>query len=215
MDVLEVILKLFLAIALGGIIGLEREASRKPAGFRTNILVCITSTMMMVMASSLIKSGGGSGDAIIRMAAGMMTGIGFIGAGTILQARGAVAGLTTASTIWLVSSLGLLIGAGYYLYALIFTVLTMATLILFLRVEESFLRKSQFNCRLKISDRLDLISGLRKLAMHHGIKLEKFTVKKEQSLLVVNFSFSSTENKEKEFTEALLALGGIEELSLE
>ncbi len=121
MDILATLLKLVLAIALGGIIGLEREASQKPAGFRTNILVCVGSTMMMALAVLLVQSKGGTADTLVRMAAGVITGMGFLGAGTIMQARGTIAGLTTASTLWLVAGLGLVIGAGYYVPALIFT----------------------------------------------------------------------------------------------
>ena len=131
MELIGIILKLILAIALGGLIGLEREASQKPAGFRTNILVCVGSAMMMMLAGLIIQAKGGNGDSLVRMAAGVLTGIGFLGAGTILHARGTVAGLTTASTIWLVAGLGLVIGAGYYVPAFIITALTIATLVLF------------------------------------------------------------------------------------
>ncbi len=145
MEIVEVVLKLVLAIALGGLIGLEREASQKPAGFRTNILVCVGSAMMMTLAVLLVQSKGGSSDTLVRMAAGVITGMGFIGAGTIFQSRGAIAGLTTASTLWLVAGLGLVIGAGYYLPALIFTALTITTLLLFRRIENTYLHKSQFH----------------------------------------------------------------------
>src|SRR5512136_3324789 len=134
MEILQILLKLILAIALGGLIGLEREASQKPAGFRTNILVCVASAMMMTLATLLVEGKGGSPDALVRMAAGVITGVGFLGAGTIFQSRGTIAGLTTASTLWLVAGLGLVIGAGYYVPALIFTALTIATLLLFHKV---------------------------------------------------------------------------------
>ncbi|MDD8014355.1 MAG: MgtC/SapB family protein, partial [Acidobacteriota bacterium] len=117
MELLEILLKLLLAVALGGLIGLEREASQKPAGFRTNILVCIGSSMMMTLAGLLVQTKGGTSDSLLRMASGVITGIGFLGAGTIIQAQGMVAGLTTASTLWVVAGLGLVIGAGYYLPA--------------------------------------------------------------------------------------------------
>ncbi|MCK7480046.1 MAG: MgtC/SapB family protein [Candidatus Moduliflexus flocculans] len=78
MEILQVLLKLILAIALGGLIGLEREASQKPAGFRTNILVCIAATMMMSLATLLVRGQGRrSADTLVRMAAGVITGIGF------------------------------------------------------------------------------------------------------------------------------------------
>ncbi|MGB9893810.1 MAG: MgtC/SapB family protein, partial [Candidatus Saccharicenans sp.] len=82
MNILELILKLVLAIALGGLVGIEREASQKPAGFRTNILVCIGSATMMSLAVALVQGSNATPDTLIRMAAGVVTGIGFLGAGT-------------------------------------------------------------------------------------------------------------------------------------
>ena len=215
MEIVEVVLKLVLAIALGGLIGLEREASQKPAGFRTNILVCVGSAMMMTLAVLLVQSKGGSSDTLVRMAAGVITGMGFIGAGTIFQSRGAIAGLTTASTLWLVAGLGLVIGAGYYLPALIFTALTITTLLLFRRIEASYLHKSQFHYHLKAKARPYILASLRKLALHHGVRLERLTMKQEGSSYLLAFAFSASEEKEQEFNQGLLELADIEELKID
>jgi putative Mg2+ transporter-C (MgtC) family protein len=214
-ETIEVILKLVLAIALGGLIGLEREASQKPAGFRTNILVCLGSTMMMALATLLIQAKGGTPDTLVRMAAGVITGVGFLGAGTIFQARGTIAGLTTASTIWLVAGLGLVIGAGYYLPALIFTAMTITTLLLFRKVEDTYLHKSQFHYHLKAKARPYILSSLRKLALHHGVRLERLTMKQEGQSYLLAFSFSASEEKEQEFNQGLLELADIEELKID
>ena len=215
MDILATLLKLVLAIALGGLIGLEREASQKPAGFRTNILVCVGSTMMMTLAVLLVQSKGGSPDTLVRMAAGVITGMGFLGAGTILQARGTIAGLTTASTLWLVAGLGLVIGAGYYVPALIFTALTITTLLLFGRIEASYLHKSQFHYHLKAKARPYILSSLRKLALHHGVRLERLAMKQEGASYQLTFAFSASEEKEQEFNQGLLELTDIEELKID
>ena len=215
MVIVEVILKLVLAVALGGLIGLEREASQKPAGFRTNILVCIGAAMMMTMAGLIVQAKGGTADTMIRMAAGVVTGVGFLGAGTILHSRGNVAGLTTASTIWLVAGLGLVIGAGYYVPALVFTALTIATLLLFRRVEDSYVRKAQFHYHLRAKARPYILSSLRKLALHHGVRLESLTMKQEQQSYIMAFSFSASEDKEQEFNQGLLELADIEELKID
>jgi putative Mg2+ transporter-C (MgtC) family protein len=215
METIEVILKLILAIALGGLIGLEREASQKPAGFRTNILVCVGSAMMMTMATLLVQAKGGTADTLVRMAAGVITGVGFLGAGTIFQARGTIAGLTTASTLWLVAGLGLVIGAGYYLPALIFTALTITTLLLFRKIEDSYLRKSQFHYHMKAKARPHILSSLRKLALHHGVRLERLTMKQEGQSYLLAFSFSASEEKEQEFNQGLLGLADIEELKID
>jgi len=215
METIEVILKLVLAITLGGLIGLEREASQKPAGFRTNILVCVASAMMMTMATLLVQAKGGTSDTLVRMAAGVITGVGFLGAGTIFQARGTIAGLTTASTLWLVAGLGLVIGAGFYLPALIFTALTITTLLLFRKIEDSYLRKSQFHYHMKAKARPYILSSLRKLALHHGVRLERLTMKQEGQSYLLAFSFSSSEEKEQEFNQGLLELADIEELKID
>lgn len=215
MNILEIILKLVLAVALGGLIGIERETSQKPAGFRTNILVCIGSAMMMSMAVGLIQGSSATPDTLVRMAAGVVTGIGFLGAGTIIHARGMVIGLTTASTLWVVAGLGLLIGVGYYIPALILTALIIATLVAFRKIEEIYLRKHIFHYHLKFKEQPDLLSKLRKVSFHHGIKLERLSLKKEGESLVISFSAVGSEEKEQEFNEALMSLGQLEEFRID
>ena len=124
----DFLLKSGMAILCGGIIGVERELKRKAAGFRTNILICLGSTYFMlvsVLAGSL--STGRPGDPG-RVAAQVVTGIGFLGAGTIIHSRGQIAGLTTAALIWVVASVGLLIGAGFHVLALLGTAVIFLTL---------------------------------------------------------------------------------------
>lgn len=111
---LDLMLQLLLATLLGGAIGLERELGGKPAGLRTNILICIGS----VLFTSLSLTIGGAAADPTRVAAQIVTGVGFIGAGTILHARGAVVGLTSAATIWVVAAIGVALGSGLYLEAI-------------------------------------------------------------------------------------------------
>ncbi len=214
-ELIDILLKLVLAIALGGLIGLEREASQKPAGFRTNILVCVGSAMMMSLAAELVGAKGGTGDSLLRMAAGVITGIGFLGAGTIVHAKGIVAGLTTASTLWVVAGLGLVIGSGYYVPAILFTALIMFTLVLFRKLEDTYLHKTLHQYSLKVGEAAKTLSGLRKLGFHHGIKLERLNVKKDKEGSFISFSFTASEEKEQEFNQGLLGLGGIDEFRIE
>jgi putative Mg2+ transporter-C (MgtC) family protein len=105
-------------VLLGGAIGLQREIAGKPAGLRTNILICMGAAMLMDLSIRL--SVGPSGERVgdpARLAAQVITGVGFLGAGTILHARGTVIGLTSAATIWMVTALGLTVGAGEYVEA--------------------------------------------------------------------------------------------------
>jgi putative Mg2+ transporter-C (MgtC) family protein len=215
MELVDILLKLILAIALGGLIGLEREASQKPAGFRTNILVCIGSAMMMSLAAGLVGAKGGTGDSLLRMAAGVITGIGFLGAGTIVHAKGTTAGLTTAATLWIVAGLGLVIGSGYYVPAVLLTALIMFTLILFRRIEDAYLRKALHQYRIKVQKATQVLSGLRKLSFHHSIKLERLSLKKDKDGTFISFAFYASEEKEQEFNQGLLGLGEIDELLID
>ena len=115
---LDLLLKLGLAVILGGIIGLEREISGKPAGLRTNILICVGAALLTDVSLILVRGPDGSFMADpTRVAGQIITGIGFIGAGTIMQASGTITGLTSAATIWVVCTIGIAVGAGLYLEA--------------------------------------------------------------------------------------------------
>jgi putative Mg2+ transporter-C (MgtC) family protein len=215
MNIYEIILKLLLAIALGGIIGLERERSQKPAGLRTHILICVSSALLMVLSHLLLSGQGGTAGDLGRVAAAVITGMGFIGAGTIIQSQGEVYGLTTASTLWTVSGLGLVVGAGYYFIAVIFCVLVLGTLVILHRIEETHLKKSLYHYHLRIKDGPDILINLRKLIFHLGLKLAELNLKKERNVSVVTLSFSSSEEKERQFNQSLFDMGEIVEIKIE
>jgi putative Mg2+ transporter-C (MgtC) family protein len=132
------------AVLCGGIIGIERERRGKPAGFRTNILICLGSTLYMLVGELLLVSQKPPGLDPTRIAAQVVSGIGFIGAGTILHARGAVTGLTSAATIWVVAGIGLLIGAGFPGLGLVATLLVLVTLEALRQLEPRILGRCQF-----------------------------------------------------------------------
>jgi putative Mg2+ transporter-C (MgtC) family protein len=111
---LDLLAKLGLAVLLGGIIGFERERSGKPAGLRTNILICIGAALLMDVSIRIgLVDGQRIGDPG-RIAAQIVSGVGFLGAGTILHSQGMVTGLTSAATIWVVAAIGMAVGAGFY-----------------------------------------------------------------------------------------------------
>jgi putative Mg2+ transporter-C (MgtC) family protein len=114
---LDLALKLGVAVLLGGAIGLERQIAGKPAGLRTNILICLGSTLLMDLSINLAGPDGRVGDPA-RLAAQVVTGIGFLGAGTIMQSKGTISGLTSAATIWTVAAIGLTVGAGFFIEGL-------------------------------------------------------------------------------------------------
>lgn len=140
---LDLLGRLLLATVLGGSIGFEREHSGKPAGLRTNILICVGAALITELSiafpeftpNELVRADPA------RLAAQIVSGIGFLGAGTIIQARGSVTGLTTAATLWVVAAIGMAIGARGYVEAAGATVLVLFTLTLLGRVEASLLEQ--------------------------------------------------------------------------
>lgn len=134
------VVRLLVALAIGGAIGLERELKGKPAGIRTNMLMCFGACLIMIISIEVARMRGGTADPG-RIAAQVVTGIGFLGAGTIIRSRFHVAGLTTAATIWVLSALGLAIGAGYLLLAVAGGFLITLTLTLIGYVEKALKRR--------------------------------------------------------------------------
>lgn len=130
---LDSIIKILLAVIIGGVIGLERESINRPAGLRTHILVCVASALIMDVNIKLIV-GYVNADPV-RMGAQVISGMGFLGAGTIIKEGVTVKGLTTAAGLWSVACLGLVIGAGFYMLALFAVVIMWITLKLFSRFE--------------------------------------------------------------------------------
>jgi len=129
------IVRLVLAGMLGGIIGLEREIKHKPAGLRTNMFICFGSAMFTILSYELASEYAGDHT---RIAAQIIPGIGFIGAGSILHSRGSVSGLTTAATLFVVASVGMAIGGGLYLTGVFATFVLLLALFILGRVEAKY-----------------------------------------------------------------------------
>jgi putative Mg2+ transporter-C (MgtC) family protein len=124
---LEIVLRILLAAALGAIIGYQRERAGKPAGLRTHVLICVGAALFTIAST---YGFGGVGDPA-RVAAGIVTGIGFLGAGAIFHREaGIVQGLTTAATIWAVAAIGLATGAGLYVISAVTTAVVLIVLVL-------------------------------------------------------------------------------------
>jgi putative Mg2+ transporter-C (MgtC) family protein len=129
---LELIERLCLAAFLGGVLGFEREWRNKAAGLRTNVLIAIGASLFTVMSIDLSRSSGGDPT---RIAAQIVTGIGFLGAGAIMRTGGGVQGLTTAATIWVNAAVGVAAGGGEYRVAMVATAVAVGALVILDPVE--------------------------------------------------------------------------------
>lgn len=150
----QTIVRLFLAIVIGGLIGYEREHKQHPAGFRTHILVCIGACIISIMQDIAVRDVTNQIAAnpqlisslkvdIGRMGAQVITGVGFLGAGTIIHEKGSVRGLTTAASIWTVACIGLAIGLGYYFLSAAAAIGVFLILVSLKRFEVRFLDKNK------------------------------------------------------------------------
>ena len=119
------LLSIILATVLGAAVGLEREVSGKAAGLRTNLLICLGAAVFTIISRDMAT---GSEGSVTRIADQIVTGVGFLGAGAIIQDRGGVHGLTTAATIWLVSSIGMACGGRFYQLAIVSTLIAILVL---------------------------------------------------------------------------------------
>ena len=137
-DFFQMLAKIVLSVVLSGAIGIEREIRHRGAGLRTHILVCLGSTLIMLTSLKVFDIYKNTNPTIdpARIAAGIVTGIGFLCAGTIIRYGEAVKGLTTAACLWIISGIGMAVGCGFYSAAISVTVLTLVVLILLRKFEK-------------------------------------------------------------------------------
>jgi putative Mg2+ transporter-C (MgtC) family protein len=175
-DYTIIVVHLIGAILAGGMIGLERSFHGRAAGFRTHTLVCLSSSLLMLVAVFQSRWLPEGSDVLIqtdptRMAQGIMTGIGFLGAGVIYKENFSVRGLTTAASIWITAAIGILIGIGFYFPAIVSTVLTLGVLSAF-RYIEALMPTQIYSHHWICFDRASVMpeDQLRSLLIEHGFK---------------------------------------------
>ena len=178
----EILFRLVAALVAGGLIGLERSYRGRAAGFRTHALVCIASSLLMLVtvyeSHWFHMAAAGARVAIdpTRMAQGIMTGIGFLGAGVIVKEGLSVRGLTTAASIWVTAAIGILTGIGFYFAAGLGTVLTLGTLSLFRWIEGKIPVEFYANFTVRFArDATMPEPELRQLVAQHGFSVYNLT----------------------------------------
>ena len=151
--IVDVALRLLLSVVLGGVIGYERENTNRPAGFRTNILVCVGSALVMITSEFIFnKYTGMTNIDPTRLGAQVVSGIGFLGAGTIIRDGFNVRGLTTAASLWAVSCVGIAVGSVFYSGAVIATIFIYLILISLKGAERRFTKKNRYRTFIVESD---------------------------------------------------------------
>jgi putative Mg2+ transporter-C (MgtC) family protein len=174
-EYLEIVFRIIAALVAGGLIGLERSHRGRPAGFRTHALVCLASSLLMLVTvyEQHWFPRDSAARVIIdptRMAQGIMTGIGFVGAGAIIKEGFTVRGLTTAASIWITAAIGILTGVGFYFAAVLGTVLTLGTLSAFRWIEARLPTESYAIFTLRFArDAVMSEPSLRQLVTEHGL----------------------------------------------
>lgn len=162
-------IKLILAALLGGIIGLERQLRDKPAGLRTNILICVGSTLFMSISTAF-------GDT--RIGAQIITGIGFLGAGSVLHSHGFVLGLTTAATIWVVAGVGMALGSGMYTVAVFTTAMSLVILYFLGFAEDKIQGRRSYSYSLVVTDLHQALTSINTVLEESAVAAASFNFKK-------------------------------------
>jgi putative Mg2+ transporter-C (MgtC) family protein len=207
----EFLLPLFLAVALGGLIGLEREFHGRAAGLRTHILVCLGSTIIMIASMQLYERYSDlMSDSIIRIdpgriAAGIVTGIGFLGAGVILQSGNVVRGLTTAACVWLVAGVGIAIGIGFYVLASSATALALFTLFA-LKLVERYIHPDYYKTlSITVDRKSELLENARIICQRHKAVIKSYelleNVAKDLTTIVLDVKFKRDDEIGKALVE--------------
>jgi putative Mg2+ transporter-C (MgtC) family protein len=215
----SVLFRLILAVLLGGVIGMEREMHGRPAGFRTHIVVCLGATMM-VIGTEYYQNHVDPGAVFDRnrMAAGIITGIGFLGAGAILREENMVRGLTTAGCIWFVAGLGIVIGKGLFPLALWGTLLVFVMLVFFRYVENwmSVENYGELSIRMNLES-YDSIKGQCAEIIRESeflIQETRYRVDRVNQEVQLNYVLTYSKGKEREgMLMALSGLDGVREVS--
>ena len=199
------------ALLAGALVGLERSYRGRAAGLRTYALVCLGSALLVAAAEKLGPVGDPTSST--RVIQGIVTGIGFLGAGVIVKEGFSVRGLTPAASIWVISAVGVVIGAGYYLLGALATALTLALLSVLRSIEDRLPSQSFLHCHL--SFRCDQISDedwLRKLVAEHGFSITDLSYRLDRRTDSFEYKFvmwSVHRNASHNLARALLALPNV------
>lgn len=210
----QVLMRLILATAFSGLIGFEREFHGRAAGFRTHILLCIGSALIMLTSIHIFELYNKVAPCDPgRIAAGVVTGIGFLGAGTIMRFKVSVKGLTTAASLWVVSGIGLAVGAGMIKAALFTTLLALIALFFFSKLEYMILRKDWYRMLvIETREGAKQLINIRQELTNYEAEIKDLEILKAEEpgdmLLKFNLKLPTSRNDEK-IRDAIERIDGV------
>ena len=201
----DLLFGLILASILGGAIGLERELSGKPAGFRTNLLICVGAALLTDLSILIAASSDGDPG---RITAQIVSGVGFLGAGTIIQAKGTVIGLTTAATLWVVSAIGIAVGAQHYTEAIGTTILVLAALLFLGKLEARMIQaKRQQNLVVQTHPDIEVVLEVERILDKYDLGHRMIDLERNQNDFLFSFELRG---KTERRTEAMMEVAALD-----
>ncbi len=221
---LQMIVRLLLASLLGGLIGLEREIHGRPAGFRTHLLVSLGSCLFVATSIEFYKVYGnfsGNGPVGVdpgRVAAQVVTGIGFLGAGAIIREKASIRGLTTAACLWMAAAIGVACGTGLIMIAMVVTAIAILNLLLLKKVEYRLKRDTYSTIKVWSEDLDGQMARLIQLLVQCQLQVVKTGVDKDMVIGEIFFDFevkSSARQMSCDVVERIVATAGVKKVRLE
>lgn len=221
---IEMIGRLLLASLLGGLIGLEREIHGRPAGFRTHLLVSLGSCLFVVTSIEFYRLYGnfsGVGPVGVdpaRVAAQVVTGIGFLGAGAIIREGSSIRGLTTAACLWIAAAIGLSCGAGLFVVPLVVTTISLATLLLLKRVEGVLTRDTYNSVKVWSDDIAGQLDRIEQILKARELEIIDLDVEKDIDAARIYFKFQvkySKRGTKSDIVNSLVSVDGVRKVRLD
>ncbi|MCX6647276.1 MAG: MgtC/SapB family protein [bacterium] len=208
----EILIRLLMSLVIGIVIGIEREVHHKAAGLRTCVLICLGATIYTLASIEFGTMANVSDPS--RIAAGIVTGIGFLGAGTILQTRSNVHGLTTAATIWVIASLGLAVGLGSYVLALGGAFLVIIVLIPFQLVEKAVKgKRTTCTYTVRMTETGPALVLIMQALQSSPSEIKKMKMTKRGDKHEIIFDYTDIDEKQSKLAADLSKLEGLESIS--
>jgi putative Mg2+ transporter-C (MgtC) family protein len=193
---IDMLIKLSLSVILGGVVGYEREHRSSPAGLRTHILVCIGATIVQITAFDFYLNHKGQFNTDpMRLGAQVISGIGFLGAGTIIKEGANIRGLTTAASLWAVACIGLMIGTGLYIEAITATIFIYASLEGLKRIEKKISRKKRnIYLQVVVENKTGRFSDIGNAFGFMGIEILNIESQREDNKVIIQYNLRVPEH---------------------